>query len=385
METTTTASKIKRKNTKRFKEFKECKEFKRYRFTIIIPTFNRPEYLRRLLEYYSRDGSDINFKIVIVDSSSEKNKSTNKGTIHYFSNLDILYFDIFSENIHPYIKQLFALGHVDTEYCVVCPDDDFILINAINQAVDFFEKNPDYTCVHGRYIRFYLKGTNNYRFYWHFTYNPESIVDSNPQTRINAYLACASNVLFATYKTKFLKMIMEESETYVTQDSFFGELLQSIIPFIYGKMKTLDILYSPKDALSTPRNKNLTHFSFLNDYKKNGTFNQKYTSFLDCLSKHLSICSGKNLEESKKCLNVILMDYFETDQDILSLNLASLFHRIRIFLELIKTPQVVYAFIKWPYQKLFVRRGIKLLEEIPSSAYYRDLINLKTYLTTRPK
>ena len=122
---------------------KNLKKSKKYRFTIIIPTFNRPEYLRRLLGYYARDGLDINCKIVIVDSSSEKNKSTNKETIHYFSNLDVLYLDNFSENIHPYIKQLFALGQVDTEYCVVCPDDDFILIDAINQAVDFFEKNPD--------------------------------------------------------------------------------------------------------------------------------------------------------------------------------------------------------------------------------------------------
>jgi len=362
---------------------KNLKKSKKYRFTIIIPTFNRPEYLRRLLGYYARDGLDINCKIVIVDSSSEKNKSTNKETIHYFSNLDVLYLDNFSENIHPYIKQLFALGQVDTEYCVVCPDDDFILIDAINQAVDFFEKNPDYTCVHGRYIRFYLKGTDNYQFYWHFTYDPKSVIDSDPYTRINSYLECKSNVLFATYRTKFLKMIMEESETYVTQDSFFGELLQSILPFIYGKMKTLKVMYSPKDALSTPMNTNITHFSFLNDYKLNGTFDQKYASFLGCLSKHLSICSGQSIEESKKFLNLILLDYFETSNNTLGLILASSFHRVRIFLKSIKTPKFVYNLIRWPYQKLFIRERVKLLEEIPSSDYYRDLMNLKTYLITK--
>ena len=148
-------------------------------------------------------------------------------------------------------------------------------------------------------------------------------------------------------------------------------------------MKTLKVMYSPKDALSTPMNTNITHFSFLNDYKLNGTFDQKYASFLGCLSKHLSICSGQSIEESKKFLNLILLDYFETSNNTLGLILASSFHRVRIFLKSIKTPKFVYNLIRWPYQKLFIRERVKLLEEIPSSDYYRDLMNLKTYLITK--
>ena len=360
----------------------KLKKYNKYRFTIIIPTFNRPEYLKRLLDYYSKYNFDNNFKIIVADSSSKKNKLKNKETINYFSNLKLSYLSHFPENTHPYDKQLFILDRVNTEYCVVCPDDDFIFIRAINHAVDFFEKNEDYTCVHGRYVRFYLKGGNKRRFYWHFTYSSKSITDSNPEKRIKSYLFNPSNVLFATYRTKFLKMIMKESEKYVPWVSFFGELLQSILPFTYGKMKTLDILYSPKDALSTPKNTNIDHFSFLSDYKKSGIFNKKYDSFIECLSKHLSNCSGKSIKESKKLLNSTLVRYFETNINNPSLNLASSFHKIRIFLESIKIPKFLYNIVRWPYQKLFILKWVKLLKKIPPSYYYDDLRDLKCYLTS---
>jgi len=355
------------------------KKSKKYRFTIIIPTFNRHEYLKRLLYYYNKIGFNYNFKIIVADSSSDQEKLLNQETINFCSNLDILYLNHFSEDTHPFNKQLFALGKVDTEYCVICPDDDFIMIKAINCAVDFFEINPTYTCVHGRYIRFYVKGKNKDKFYWHFTYSNKSIVDFDAQSRIIFYLAAPCNILFATYRTEFLKMIMGESDKYAN-DGFFGETLQITLPFIYGKMKILDIIYSPKDALSTPKNINLDHFNFLSDYKKDGTFRKRYLLFLECLSKHLSSCSGKSMEESKEFLNLTLLNYFEVNNRNLSLKFASFFHKIRIFLESIKIPKFLYNIIKWPYQKLFIRRGVKLLKEIPPSDYYDDLRDLKMFL-----
>ena len=40
--------------------------------SIIIPTYNRPAYLRRILDYYDSFGED--FKIIVADSSSDENK-----------------------------------------------------------------------------------------------------------------------------------------------------------------------------------------------------------------------------------------------------------------------------------------------------------------------
>ncbi|MBA7581945.1 hypothetical protein ES708_23862 [subsurface metagenome] len=40
--------------------------------TIIIPTYNRPDRLKRLLDYYNKYGK--NFNIIVADSSSKENK-----------------------------------------------------------------------------------------------------------------------------------------------------------------------------------------------------------------------------------------------------------------------------------------------------------------------
>jgi len=55
-----------------------------YGCTIIIPTYNRPDYLRRILSYYNEYGRDYN--IIVADSSSDENKKMNKETISLLSN-----------------------------------------------------------------------------------------------------------------------------------------------------------------------------------------------------------------------------------------------------------------------------------------------------------
>jgi glycosyltransferase involved in cell wall biosynthesis len=60
------------------------------KFTIIIPTHNRPDYLRRVLDYYSSYKAGYN--IIVADSSSDENKRRNKETISSLPDLKILYF-----------------------------------------------------------------------------------------------------------------------------------------------------------------------------------------------------------------------------------------------------------------------------------------------------
>lgn len=46
-------------------------------YTIIIPTYNRPKYLERILSYYN--GFEENYNIIVADSSLNNNEeATNK-------------------------------------------------------------------------------------------------------------------------------------------------------------------------------------------------------------------------------------------------------------------------------------------------------------------
>lgn len=57
--------------------------------TILIPTYNRPEYLKRVLGYYA--DYQVACDIIVADSSSDENKELNRGAISSFSNIDISY------------------------------------------------------------------------------------------------------------------------------------------------------------------------------------------------------------------------------------------------------------------------------------------------------
>ena len=132
--------------------------YKMSNFSLIIPTYNRPNRLRRLLDYYNKYGK--NFNIIVADSSSNENKKLNKKSVLIFSNLSIIYLDNYSSKINTFYKIPDASNHVDTKYSVLCADDDFITADGIYKSVDFLEKNSDFSVVQGKFIAFSIKNND---------------------------------------------------------------------------------------------------------------------------------------------------------------------------------------------------------------------------------
>src|SRR3989344_5702184 len=98
---------------------------------LFIPTFNRPQFLKRILDYYN--SYNVDFNIIIVDSSNQKNKKINKRSISLYPHLKIKYFDKISGNMNFHIKFGDMVKYAKSKYCVFCPDDDFIIPNGINE------------------------------------------------------------------------------------------------------------------------------------------------------------------------------------------------------------------------------------------------------------
>lgn len=133
-------------------------QYKMSNFSLVIPTRNRPNRLRRLLDYYDKYGKGFN--IIIADSSSNDNKKLNKKSVLIFSNLDIHYIDKYPSKIEASHKINNALNYVNTKYSVLCADDDFIIPNGINKSVDFLEKNSDFSVAQGKFIAFSIKNND---------------------------------------------------------------------------------------------------------------------------------------------------------------------------------------------------------------------------------
>jgi len=109
--------------------------------TCIIPTRDRPGFLRRLLLFLST--MEFPWPIQVYDSSNEQNRRQNEITCQQFAaNLSVNYRH--ADGSLPE-KLLLALKNTTTPYTVLCADDDFLAPAVVSLAADFLESHADHS------------------------------------------------------------------------------------------------------------------------------------------------------------------------------------------------------------------------------------------------
>jgi glycosyltransferase domain-containing protein len=108
-------------------------------FTLIIPTYNRPQRLTALLRFY--DAHKVPWPILVLDSGNEAYPMPDTA-------LDITCIS-FSTHTNPFDK--FARGAclVTTPYAALCADDDVLLPDAIEPCLEVLRQRPAVAAVQG--------------------------------------------------------------------------------------------------------------------------------------------------------------------------------------------------------------------------------------------
>ncbi|MBI4333142.1 MAG: TIGR00180 family glycosyltransferase [Chloroflexi bacterium] len=283
---------------------------------LIIPTFNRPDYLRRALGYYADHAKDFN--IIVADSSSNEIKPANRKTISSISGLSIQYLDNYSTKINPHHKMADAVEHAEEKYCLFAADDDFVIPNGVRASMGFLEKNPGFAVAHGHYISFHLEEGENGKqvFWWAPVYSHESITSSDSTARFHHHLTNYSHpTIYAVHRTELLKMVYGELLKSGVDPVFFGELLPSMLAIIYSKLKCLDVFYDARDSGSiragcyvgdsiTPG-----FWPTLRDALEAGVYDEEYAKFRTCLSVHLSKQSRLDLNGAGRVVDNAMSAY----------------------------------------------------------------------------
>ena len=114
--------------------------------SIMIPTKNRPNFILRLLEYYSK--SEFKGYILIGDASDKHLFIETKNNILKYKNrLKIQHFyepDLLTDETNSFLSK-----HVKTDFCAYVADDDIILVSSLIDCINFLIQNPEYSAVHG--------------------------------------------------------------------------------------------------------------------------------------------------------------------------------------------------------------------------------------------
>ena len=202
--------------------------------TIVIPTYNRPKYLMRALDYWGQ----TEFEIIVTDGSQQKFAGKIPQNVSYY----------FYPQVSMIQRYFTALEKVKNPYVVFCGDDDFILVRGLFACIDFLNNHPDYASVQGHAIEFGVHGEKritalptNVNAIGHHIDGPTAV------ERLNQLFDEYIYQVYSVYRTPMIQLALETCR-YQKNRSYF-ELLATIIPSIFGKHKVLPVFYSARESI----------------------------------------------------------------------------------------------------------------------------------------
>ena len=203
------------------------------RYTLLIPTYNRPEHLRRLLGYLA--ARRFEFPIRILDSSSGGALSKNRQTVGE-GGLDIAH-EVYDPAIPIHKKAELGIASVESTYCSLCADDDVLFTDELNGLLDILDANPDLAVAHGYYVNF--RPGEDFDI-WYTDYSAPSIVAEDALARLAEQMSDYQAIFYGVHRTSTMKTIRVPLDR--VKSLWAKELLTSTLALIDGGMCRISML-----------------------------------------------------------------------------------------------------------------------------------------------
>ncbi len=157
--------------------------------SIIIPSYNRPRYLARSLDYWSRSP----FEIVVATNVQF---SDPRATI---LSSDQGFLDRVSS----------AVAKTSGAYCALCPDDDFMAFSALEAGIELLQGRPDCASIVGNlgYFSLDANSSGGIRFSG-LPFPLPGHTEIAPAERVAAGFRAYSNNFWAVYRKSCLERVL---------------------------------------------------------------------------------------------------------------------------------------------------------------------------------
>ena len=207
--------------------------------TIVIITYNRPCFLKRLLTFYQEFKTEM--KILVLDSSSSESLDNN--LINQLKSKNITW-KRYDQSIFFVDKISQGVKYIDTKYAVLCADDDFLFPTSLDKAIDFLSNNNDYSSCLGLQ---YKHKVYDFFFKSKVAFRRSAIGGSGSSEelcseRVFKYLSGGTVYypMYAVHSTEHLTEIWKETGK-VVSDWGLSEVFPCSVSLCLGKMKVLKI------------------------------------------------------------------------------------------------------------------------------------------------
>lgn len=200
--------------------------------TVIVPTHNRHDYLKRSFEYFKSSG----VQVIYCDSSD----------VAFSDSIpeDIVYSHLPGQTFHQKIFN--TLLKIDSRYVALCADDDFIIINALFDGERFLNENDQYVSVLGHYVEF-KKDFDGIFSNIYMNNRGRDISADDVKIRLKNYFSDYFMILWAMHRREILLKAFEFFNTCNFNNDNFYEIILGAISCGEGKIKSLPRLWGVRE------------------------------------------------------------------------------------------------------------------------------------------
>ncbi|HRD75605.1 MAG TPA: TIGR00180 family glycosyltransferase [Hyphomicrobiaceae bacterium] len=206
-------------------------------YTLVMPTYNRVEDLRRNLLF--QDAQGLTARVLVLDSSRPDIKERNKRTINSVG-LDIEHLT-YDPATHPFDKFADGINRVRTPYASLCADDDLLLMGGLRASLAALAREPAAAVAHGYYFLFgHLQDTTNIDITT-MLYASPSIDDDEPHLRLRTLMRSYQALTYGVFRTPVIQELYRSMGN--LQSLMLRELISGAIPVLRGKSLRVPELY----------------------------------------------------------------------------------------------------------------------------------------------
>lgn len=207
----------------------------------LIPTRNRPDFLRRCLLFMKLDG--VSCPILVADSSDEKHKAETKSVCEAagLASIRLLRYD---PEVGFYQKLASALGEIETPFVYFLADDDFMLFHGIERCVEELKGRPELAAAAGTLYVYNLSRCNpRTGLLPHLLsiYPQKNELSDDHLLRVSAHLANYTATFYSVYGSGLARRAFV-SLARRTKHMRLGELYSSAYVLALGKRAMVPVI-----------------------------------------------------------------------------------------------------------------------------------------------
>jgi glycosyltransferase domain-containing protein len=205
--------------------------------TLVIPAYNRPALLKRLISYYF--GRVRPMHVLVLDSSKPEIAAQNADTLA--AHEPHVRHITFPTTVAMASKLCQGLALAETPTVSFCADDDLVFPEGLRRARAFLLEHPDHVSAHGLYLNFAEHGNAVHLMR---EYAGQSNDAAHPGARIFRLCQNYESLFYGVFRADDLRDIFSGVSSLPTLH--YQELFQSVAALIKGKVHRFPTFYAAR-------------------------------------------------------------------------------------------------------------------------------------------